>query len=35
MKNFDLWLKGNAPWKPIKNNDKNIINLKTKLLKNV
>ena len=31
----DLWLKGNAPWKSFKYNDKKILNFNTKLLKNV
>lgn len=31
----DLWLKGNAPWKSFKYNDKNVLNFNTKLLKNV
>ena len=31
----DLWLKGNAPWKSFKYNDKKVLNFTTKLLKNV
>ena len=31
----DLWLKGNAPWKPFKYNNKNILNFNSKLLQNV
>ena len=30
----DLWLKGNAPWKSFKYNDKNVLNFNTKLFKN-